>query len=130
MMKAIALLLSLAIASSARAVEKPNIIVIYADDMGFGDCTVNVDPTAKDLAQDVAFKGLLDNGQRFADRHAYRLSVLLHASAAGLRGVIDELLILDDVGRNDAVHRDKFRADGKPRLSGGTVAHNLDNGWV
>ena len=30
--------------------------------------------------------------QRFADRHAYRLSILLHASAAGLRGVIDELL--------------------------------------
>ena len=40
-MRTSALLLILMLAFTARAAEKPNIIVIYADDMGFGDCTVN-----------------------------------------------------------------------------------------
>lgn len=44
--------------------------------------------------------------------------------------IIDELLVLDNVGWHDAIYCYEFRADGKPRLSGGTIAHNLDNSWM
>ena len=40
-MRMTAMLIFLLSVCTANAAEKPNIIVIYADDMGYGDCTIN-----------------------------------------------------------------------------------------
>jgi hypothetical protein len=40
-MRFVPLIIVLLFSVIARAAEKPNIIVIYADDMGYGDCTIN-----------------------------------------------------------------------------------------
>ena len=45
-MRITAILMFLLSACTAHAAGKPNVIVIYADDMGYGDCTAN-NPASK-----------------------------------------------------------------------------------
>jgi len=66
-MRTSALLLILMLASTAHAAEKPNIIVIYADDMGYGDCTVN-NPESKIPTPNI--DRLAAEGMRFTDAHS------------------------------------------------------------
>ena len=47
--------------------EKPNIIIIYADDMGYGDCTVN-NPESKIPTPNI--DRLAKEGLRFTDAHS------------------------------------------------------------
>lgn len=44
--------------------------------------------------------------------------------------VVDELLVLDHVGRDDPVHGDEFITNRQPRLSGRAVANDLDHGGI
>ena len=46
--------------------EKPNIVIIYADDMGYGDCTVN-NPESKIPTPNI--DRLAKEGLRFTDAH-------------------------------------------------------------
>ena len=46
---------------------KPNIIIIYADDMGYGDCTVN-NPESKIPTPNI--DRLAKEGLRFTDAHS------------------------------------------------------------
>lgn len=66
-MRTSALFLFLVLAVTARAAEKPNIIVIYADDMGYGDCTVN-NPESKIPTPHI--DRLAAEGLRFTDAHS------------------------------------------------------------
>lgn len=66
-MRTSALLLFLVLAVTARAAEKPNIIVIYADDMGYGDCTAN-NPDSKIHTPHI--DQLAKEGMRFRDAHS------------------------------------------------------------
>ena len=66
-MRTSALLLFLVLAVTARAAEKPNIIVIYADDMGYGDCTAN-NPDSKIPTPHI--DRLAKEGMRFTDAHS------------------------------------------------------------
>jgi len=60
-------LLILTLAGISRAAEKPNIIIIYADDMGYGDCTVN-NPESKIPTPNI--DRLATEGLRFTDAHS------------------------------------------------------------
>ena len=51
-MKFLTLIVVLLCAVTARAEENLNIIVIYADDMGYGDCTIN-NPDSKILTPNI-----------------------------------------------------------------------------
>ncbi len=51
----------------AHAAEKPNVIIIYADDMGYGDCTVN-NPESKIPTPNI--DRLAKEGLRFTDAHS------------------------------------------------------------
>ena len=62
-----ALLLILTLAVTAHAGEQPNVIVIYADDMGYGDCTVN-NPASKIPTPHI--DRLAAEGIRFTDAHS------------------------------------------------------------
>jgi len=66
-MKTPALLLTLMLGGAAHAAEKPNIVVIYADDMGYGDCTVN-NPESKIPTPNI--DRLAREGLRFTDAHS------------------------------------------------------------
>jgi arylsulfatase A-like enzyme len=55
------------LAEEASSAEKPNIIVIYADDMGYGDCTVN-NPESKIPTPNI--DRLAKEGLRFTDAHS------------------------------------------------------------
>ena len=66
-MRTSALLLILILAFTARATEKPNIVVIYADDMGYGDCTVN---NSQSKIPTSHIEGLAKEGLRFTDAHS------------------------------------------------------------
>ena len=54
-------------AANVLSKEKPNIIVIYADDMGYGDCTVN-NPESKIPTPNI--DRLAKEGLRFTDAHS------------------------------------------------------------
>lgn len=54
-------------AADASANEKPNIVIIYADDMGYGDCTVN-NPESKITTPNI--DRLASEGLRFTDAHS------------------------------------------------------------
>ena len=66
-MKMIAILLSLLSVCTAHAAEKPNIVIIYADDMGYGDCTAN-NPESKIPTPHI--DRLAAEGMRFTDAHS------------------------------------------------------------
>lgn len=51
-MKFLTLIVVLLCAVTARAAENLNILVIYADDMGYGDCTIN-NPNPKILTPNI-----------------------------------------------------------------------------
>ncbi len=53
--------------ADVRAAEKPNIVIIYADDMGYGDCTVN-NPESKIATPNI--DRLAREGLRFTDAHS------------------------------------------------------------
>lgn len=61
------LLLMLMLAVTVHAGEKPNIVVIYADDMGYGDCTVN---NAQSKIPTPHIDRLAREGLRFTDGHS------------------------------------------------------------
>ena len=52
---------------STSVIDKPNIVVIYADDMGYGDCTVN-NPDSKIPTPNI--DRLAKEGLRFTDAHS------------------------------------------------------------
>ena len=52
---------------SGAALERPNIVIIYADDMGYGDCTVN-NPESKIPTPHI--DRLAAEGMRFTDAHS------------------------------------------------------------
>ena len=54
-------------AADALSAEKPNIVIIYADDMGFGDCAVN-NPDSKIRTPNI--DRLAREGLRFTDAHS------------------------------------------------------------
>jgi arylsulfatase A-like enzyme len=58
---------SMTVADSAEQASKPNIVVIYADDMGYGDCTVN-NPDSKIPTPHI--DQLAKEGLRFTDSHS------------------------------------------------------------
>ena len=60
-------ILILTIAGIADAAEKPNILIIYADDMGYGDCTIN-NPESKIPTPNI--DRLAKEGLRFTDAHS------------------------------------------------------------
>jgi arylsulfatase A len=105
-MKTSTLLFVLIFAFTARAAEKPNIIVIYADDMGYGDCTVN-NPESKIPTPNI--DRLAKEGMRFTDAHSP--SSTCTASRYGLltgtcpvrRGVVNGLTGLGPVIDKDEV---------------------------
>ena len=66
-MKTTVVLLILTLAGIAYADEKPNIVIIYADDMGYGDCTVN-NPESKIPTPNI--DRLAKEGLRFTDAHS------------------------------------------------------------
>jgi len=66
-MRTSAIILPLVLSVTAQAAEKPNIIVIYADDMGYGDCTVN-NPESKIPTPNI--DRLAKEGLRFTDSHS------------------------------------------------------------
>ncbi|MEL0095662.1 MAG: sulfatase-like hydrolase/transferase [Planctomycetaceae bacterium] len=59
--------LILTLVGIAHAAEKPNVIIIYADDMGYGDCTVN-NPESKIPTPNI--DRLAKEGLRFTDAHS------------------------------------------------------------
>ncbi len=61
------LLIALAVALPLRAADKPNIIFILADDMGYGDCSIN-NPESKILTPNI--DQLAKMGVRFTDAHS------------------------------------------------------------
>lgn len=93
---------------------KPNIIVIYADDMGYGDCTVN-NPESKIPTPNI--DRLAKQGMRFTDAHSP--SSTCTASRYGLltgtcpvrRGVVNGLTGLGPVIDNDEVTIADFLKD-------------------
>ena len=66
-MKTLIPVLILMLVVTARAAEKPNSIVIYADDMGYGDCTVN---NAESKIPTPHIDRLAKEGLRFTDAHS------------------------------------------------------------
>ena len=58
-------------AADAFSAEKPNIVIIYADDMGFGDCTVN-NPESKIHTPNI--DRLAKEGLRFTDAQTRQLT--------------------------------------------------------
>ena len=54
-------------AADVSSKEKPNIIIIYTDDMGYGDCTVN-NPESKIPTPNI--DRLAKEGLRFTDAHS------------------------------------------------------------
>lgn len=66
-MRTSAILLVLMLGVNAQAAEKPNIVIIYADDMGYGDCTVN-NPQSKIPTPHI--DRLAREGLRFTDVHS------------------------------------------------------------
>jgi len=99
-------LLILTLAGISYAAEKPNIIIIYADDMGYGDCTVN-NPDSKIPTPNI--DRLAKEGLRFTDAHSP--SSTCTASRYGLltgtcpvrRGVVNGLTGLGPVIDKDEV---------------------------
>ena len=93
---------------------KPNIIVIYADDMGYGDCTVN-NPESKIPTPNI--DRLANEGLRFTDAHSP--SSTCTASRFGLltgtcpvrRGVVNGLTGLGPVIDKDEVTIADFLKD-------------------
>ena len=59
--------LILTLVGIAHAAEKPHVIIIYADDMGYGDCTVN-NPESKIPTPNI--DRLAKEGLRFTDAHS------------------------------------------------------------
>ena len=66
-MRMTAALLILTLGGIAHAAEKPNIIIIYADDMGYGDCTFN-NPKSKIPTPNI--DRLAKEGLQFTDAHS------------------------------------------------------------
>jgi len=62
-----AIFLVLMLAVNAHAAEKPNLIIIYADDMGYGDCTAN---NAESKIPTPNIGRLAAEGMRFTDAHS------------------------------------------------------------
>jgi len=95
-----AIVLCLITCLSAQAADKPNIIVIYADDMGYGDCTAN-NPESKIPTPNI--DRLAKEGLRFTDAHspastctASRYGLLTGVNPAR-RGVVNGLTSLGPV---------------------------------
>ena len=66
-MRFLSILLSLSVALATQAAEKPNIIFILADDMGYGDCSIN-NPESKIPTPNI--DRLAKAGVRFTDAHS------------------------------------------------------------
>lgn len=66
-MRTIGLILIVLSVCTVHATEKPNIIIIYADDMGYGDCSVN-NPESKIPTPNI--DRLAKEGLRFTDAHS------------------------------------------------------------
>jgi len=66
-MRMTAVLIFLLSVCTVNATERPNIIVIYADDMGYGDCTVN---NLKSKIPTPNIDRLAKEGLRFTDAHS------------------------------------------------------------
>jgi arylsulfatase A len=86
--------------------ERPNIVVIYADDMGYGDCTVN-NPQSKIPTPNI--DRLAKEGLRFTDAHspsstctASRYGLLTGVNPAR-RGVVNGITGLRPVIDRDEV---------------------------
>ncbi len=103
----IVLALSLAFGpAAAYAADKPNIVVIYADDMGYGDCTVN-NPQSKIPTPHI--DRLARKGSRFTDAHSPGSTCtasrygLLTGTCPVRRGVVDGVTGLGPVIDRDVV---------------------------
>ena len=113
-MRTSTILLFLMCALTAHAVEKPNIIVIYADDMGSGDCTAS-NPQSKIPTPNI--DRLAKEGLRFTDAHspastctASRYGLLTGTNPARA-GVVNGLTSLGAVIEQDEVTLADFLKD-------------------
>jgi len=102
--------------AAAQAGPKPNIIVIYADDMGYGDCTAN-NPESKIRTPHI--DQLAEEGIRFTDAHSPAATCtasrygLLTGTNPARRGVVNGLTGLGAVIDKDEVTiADLLRAQG------------------
>ena len=106
MLRTSTLLFILTLANAVTAAEKPNIIVIYADDMGYGDCTAN-NPESKIPTPNI--DRLANEGLRFTDAHSPASTctasryVLLTGVNPARRGVLNGLTSLGPVIDKDEV---------------------------
>lgn len=113
-MKFMTLMVVLLVAVTARAAEKPNIIVIYADDMGYGDCTIN-NPDSKIPTPNI--DRLAKDGMRFTDAHSPASTCtasrygLLTGTCPARRGVVNGLTGLGPVIDKDEVTVADFLKD-------------------
>lgn len=113
-MRMTAMLIFLLSVCTANAAEKPNIIVIYADDMGYGDCTAN---NAESKIPTPNIDRLAKEGLRFTDAHspastctASRYGLLTGTNPART-GVVNGLTGLGPVINEDEVTVADFLKD-------------------